>query len=154
MITQVAGRTGRSGKKGEVVIQTHLPEHPMLTSVIKHGYKVFAQTCIEERIEADLPPHTFTALFQAEASSKGYAQNFLQGTKELLRNTNAEKLELLGPVPALHAKVAGKHRFQLYLQSKQRAILHSVLKDALEEISQLDSASRVRWRLEIDPLFE
>ncbi len=43
LYTQVAGRAGRAGKQGEVVLQTHHPEHPLLQTLLYKGYDAFAE---------------------------------------------------------------------------------------------------------------
>ena len=152
LITQVSGRAGRANKTGEVVIQTHHAEHPMLQQLINSGYQSFATTAMNERIEAQLPPHTFNAVFQAEATYLGNAKSFLQDVKQILKNNNQYEVELLGPASAFYTKKAGKFRYQLYLESSKRFDLHQLLKESLVEIEKLKSASRVRWRMEIDPI--
>jgi len=152
LITQVSGRAGRANKAGEVVIQTHHSEHPMLQQLINSGYQSFATEAMNERIEALLPPHTFNAVFQAEATYLGNAKNFLQDVKQILKNNNQYSVELLGPAPAFYTKKAGKFRYQLYLESSKRFDLHQLLKESLVEIEKLKSASRVRWRMEVDPV--
>ena len=47
--TQVAGRAGRAGKQGEVVLQTHHPEHPLLQTLLYKGYDAFAEQALAER---------------------------------------------------------------------------------------------------------
>ena len=152
LITQVSGRAGRAEKPGEVIIQTHHVEHPMLNTLLNQGYASFANLAIEERIDALLPPHTFNALFQAEANVLGYTKSFLSDVKQVLRQFQSNEVELLGPVPAFYTKKAGKFRYQLFLESTDRKFLHLLLAEALSEIEKLESSKRVRWRLDIDPV--
>ena len=152
LITQVSGRAGRADKKGEVVIQTHLAEHPMLKQLISSGYKTFTELAIQERISAQLPPHTYNALFQAESTYLGHTKTFLQEVKQILMSNNHSKVNLLGPVPAFYTKKAGKFRYQLYVESNNRKDLHRLLHMNLSEIEKLKSVSRVKWRMEVDPI--
>ncbi|WP_256740675.1 hypothetical protein, partial [Cronobacter sakazakii] len=46
LYTQVAGRAGRAGKQGEVVLQTHHPEHPLLQTLLHQGYDAFADQAL------------------------------------------------------------------------------------------------------------
>ena len=152
LITQVSGRAGRADKAGEVMIQTHHADHPMLHQIIHSGYSVFAQSAIEERVEAELPPHSFSAMFQAEAPQLQPVREFLADVKQLLDRYTNLKVELLGPAPAVYAKKAGKFRYQLFLQTNSRNQLHQLLDLTLQDIEKLKSARRVRWRIEIDPI--
>lgn len=152
LITQVSGRAGRADKEGEVIIQTHHADHTMLQQLINSGYETFATSAMKERIVAQLPPHTFNALFQAEATYLGHAKTFLQEVKQILNYHHQTSVNLLGPVPAFYTKKAGKFRYQLYLESDSRLNLHQLLHTYLLDIEKLKSASRVRWRLEVDPV--
>jgi primosomal protein N' (replication factor Y) len=152
LITQVSGRAGRADKAGEVIIQTHLAEHPMLDQVVNAGYSVFADCAIEERIEAELPPHAFSAMFMAESPQIEQVKIFLKEVKQVLDRYQNLKVELLGPAPAVYAKKAGKFRYQLFLQTNSRSELHQLLELTLSDIEKLKSANRVRWRLEVDPV--
>ena len=152
LITQVSGRAGRAERQGEVIIQTHHTEHPMLSQLLTKGYENFAKLALRERIETELPPHAYEALFQAEAPQITQAKQFLEEVRQILSRYNNLKVDLLGPAPALYVKKAGKYRYQLYLQTSKRNDLHHLLKLTLPDIEKLKSAARVRWRIEVDPL--
>lgn len=64
LYTQVAGRAGRAGKQGEVVLQTHHPEHPLLQTLLHKGYDAFADQALAERQTMQLPrgPATLTSV--------------------------------------------------------------------------------------------
>ncbi|MCV5231564.1 helicase-related protein, partial [Escherichia coli] len=49
LFIQVAGRAGRASKPGEVVLQTHHPEHSLLQALLEKDYRHFAMTALEER---------------------------------------------------------------------------------------------------------
>lgn len=55
LYTQAAGRAGRAGKQGEVVLQTHHPEHPLLQTLLHKGYDAFAEQALAERQTMQLP---------------------------------------------------------------------------------------------------
>lgn len=152
LITQVSGRAGRADKNGEVIIQTHHVEHPMLSQLLNQGYQHFANLALRERVETELPPHTYAALFQAESPKLEHAKVFLSDVKEILNRYSNLKVELLGPAPALYVKKAGKFRYQLFLQTDKRNELHHLLELTLTDIEKLKSAGRVRWRIEVDPM--
>lgn len=56
LMTQLAGRAGRRAKQGQVIIQTHQPEHVMIQYVINNDYEGFYQTEIMERLQFHYPP--------------------------------------------------------------------------------------------------
>src|SRR6185436_13924429 len=69
-ILQVAGRAGRADLPGEVVIQTHHKDHPLLTCLLDGDYTAFATLALTERRDAAWPPFAHLALWQAEASRR------------------------------------------------------------------------------------
>mgnify|MGYP002760603154 FL=1 len=149
LIIQVAGRAGRAERPGEVAIQTHHPEHPLLQMLIHGGYPAFAQAALAERETAGLPPTRAMALIRAEATDKQAPQRFLQATLSL--SAKPPEVELLGPYPAPMERCAGRYRAQLMLQSDQRAPLQNLLKQWLPRIQSLPQARKVRWSIDVDP---
>lgn len=154
LYTQVSGRAGRAGKQGEVLLQTHHPEHPLLQTLLHQGYDAFAKQAIEERKSVFLPPFTFHALFRAEDHDNQQASQFLQQLKEQLENVRASdsSLWILGPVPALQAKRGGRFRWQLLIQHPSRGRLQQILHALRLQITAMPQAKKVKWTLDIDPI--
>ena len=151
LITQVAGRSGRAHTPGEVLIQTHQPEHPLLTLLIQQGYHAFAVQSLQERKDALLPPYSHLAIIRAESTDNSQALNFLQKTKHHAEQLNIRSVDILGPVPAPMAKRAGRFRAQLLFACEQRSPLHQLLDHTLNWLYQNKDARKVRWSVDIDP---
>ena len=152
LIVQVSGRAGRAEKPGRVLLQTHHPEHPLLQTLLHHGYAAFAEQALQERELAELPPFAFQALFRAEATVESAAIDFLHQARAALDSYGPRDVELLGPLPAPMLKRAGRYRYQLLLQSRARKPLHRLLAAARPRLDELPASRRVRWSLDIDPL--
>ena len=150
-LIQVAGRAGRAGKRGDVWLQTHHPDHPLLNTLISGGYHAFAEAELEQRQMAGFPPFAHLALLRAEAQHVDAAQQFLRAAKRALRAHDAS-LEMHGPLPAPMPRRAGLHRVQLLLSSAERRALHRALDLALPDIHALPEARRTRWSLDVDPM--
>lgn len=151
-IVQVAGRSGRASRAGEVLIQTHQPEHPLLQSLIRGGYTGFARATLNERRAAGLPPYASLALLRAEATDAQAPQDFLLEARAVLESRQEPDVHLWGPAPAPMERRAGRYRQQLLLQSARRSALQGLLRDVLGEIEALPGARRVRWSLDMDPV--
>ncbi|MCP5140947.1 MAG: primosomal protein N' [Gammaproteobacteria bacterium] len=151
-IVQVAGRAGRATRLGEVLIQTHSPEHPLLQSLIGNDYARLAEALLAERGAAMLPPFSAFALLRAEAHDSHIAQNFLRSAKREADRLGIAGVSILGPAPAAMTRRAGRHRFQLLLQSTDRAPLHRLLDAWLKRLDSLPSMRKVRWSLDVDPI--
>ncbi len=151
LIIQVAGRAGRGDNRGEVLIQTHHPEHPLLNGIINHDYSRFANDLLIERSQARLPPLRHIALLRAEASRRDQPHEFLSAARDMGFQL-ANPAELLGPIPAAMEKRAGRYRAQLLIQTDKRAQLHNFLRQWLPQLSQLPQAKKVRWSIDVDAM--
>jgi primosomal protein N' (replication factor Y) len=152
MIVQVSGRAGRAEKPGKVIMQTRQPEHPLLTTLIRQGYRSFAKTALAERKEALLPPFSYQALLRVQAGDVDAPQLFFQAVSALLQEHNAGHTQVLGPVSAPMARRAGLYRYQLLFQNTRRQELHVLLDLLIPEIAKLKQAKKLRWSLDVDPV--
>lgn len=151
LILQVAGRAGRAEKTGQVVLQTHHPDHPLLQLLLTQGYHRFAEAALEERRDVGLPPYSTLALLRAEASHRDYPQQFLNQAREAAQVLNMAGVELLGPVPAPMEKRAGHYRAHLLIQATRRSDLHQLLDAWLPGLKKIPGQRKVRWALDVDP---
>jgi len=149
-IVQVAGRAGRGSKPGEVLIQTEFPEHPLLKSLLAEGYDGFARAALIERSQASWPPYSRLAAVRDSATSADAALAFLVEARKIAAPPRG--VFLRGPVPAAMARRAGRYHAQLLIESTDRGALHRFIDTWLPEVEQLQTAKRVRWALDVDPL--
>lgn len=154
LFTQVSGRAGRAGKKGEVILQTHHPEHPLLQILLHQGYDAFAKQTLAERKSVFLPPFTSHILIRAEDHDNQQAAEFLLQLRNLLESSplKEDALWILGPVPALQAKRSGRFRWQLLLQHPSRRLLQHLIKTSQPLIGNLALSKKVKWTIDVDPI--
>ncbi|NUS38430.1 MAG: primosomal protein N', partial [Lysobacter sp.] len=151
LLIQVAGRAGRADKPGEVWLQTHHPQHPLLQTLIAGGYHAFAEGELALREAAGFPPFAHLALLRAEAPHADPPVDFLRAARGVLVETG-QALELHGPLPAPMPRRAGFVRAQLLLSATTRRDLHATLDASLPAIRALPEARRLRWSLDVDPI--
>ena len=149
LYVQVAGRSGRAEKQGEVVLQTHYPDHPLLTTLLEKGYQAFAEETLKLRHNMGLPPFSFQALFKAQCRHSEEAEKALSQLASFFYEQKIEGLQVLGPIPAPFSKKAGQYRWQLLLQHASRKQLQSALSRYSPELIK---SSQVRLILDVDPL--
>jgi primosomal protein N' (replication factor Y) len=152
LLVQVAGRAGRAGSPGEVIVQTDFPDHPVYTALLSHDYAQLADTLLAEREAAALPPVTHAALLSAEAHRREDVDAFMHAAHEIgieLRTLHAE-VEVFSPVAALLARRAGYERSQLVVQSARRGALQRFLPAWRERMEALPGR-RTRWAIDVDP---
>jgi primosomal protein N' (replication factor Y) len=153
-IVQVAGRAGRERLRGEVLLQTEYPDHPLLMSLLDGGYEAFAAVALAEREAARWPPFGRLALLRASSSAMDGAMNFLAAARALMPGGEAahSEVRVLGPVPATMARRADRYYAQLLIESVERSALHRCINEWLPQIERLARSHRVRYALDVDPI--
>lgn len=152
LLVQVGGRAGRGARPGRVLLQTHHPSHPLLTTLLTVGYAGFATDLLDERRVHGYPPAAHWALLRAEALDEAAWRDFLDAAVALFDGAGREGVDLLGPLPAPKPRRAGYQRGQLLLSARQRPALQRLLARAWADLFELPSARRVRWSLDVDPI--
>ena len=153
LLMQVAGRAGRAGLQGEVIVQTDFPDHPVYAALCAHDYSRLAENLLAERKMAQLPPFTYVAVLAAEAHHRGDVDAFLGAAHAAglaLAGTRATAVEIFPPVPALLARRAGFERGQVVVQSARRAALQHFLPSWRAALAALPGR-KIRWVLDVDP---
>lgn len=149
-IVQVAGRAGRRDEKGEVLVQTHYPKHPLLTNLLATDYGAFAEHALTERRATGWPPYSHLAVFRAEAKDRDQVFSFLRRLKQQCGSTEAG-VQVLGPTPDWMERRDGRFRAQLLLQSLHRPDLHRTIRSCLSALAEWPKMHRVRWSIDVDP---
>lgn len=163
-LMQVAGRAGRGGQSGDVLIQTRHPTHPLFQALARHDYPGFAEASLTERRQAGLPPFIHQALLRAEAKTLEQAMAFLQraaGHFDVVKasvaavpgdgNAPREDVHRFDPVPMALVKIANTFRAQLLVESASRAALQRFL-PIWQQALRGDQSGVARWAVEVDPL--
>jgi primosomal protein N' (replication factor Y) len=156
-LMQVAGRAGRSEQveSASVIIQTRYPNsapYQFLKTGDVDGF--MAQVC-EERKIVGLPPYSFQALVHAEHKTFAEAMQMLKGATQLAMAQTQWPSDVMvsDVVPRSMARVAGKERVQMLLESEMRQGLQhalEILQGALME--QNSKRKGVGWYIERDPV--
>lgn len=115
MITQMAGRAGRGGHPGEVVIQALEPGHPGLAAAGRHDYTTFYEQEVAIRRQAVYPPFCRLVRLLATAPQSAAAAEFLSRAARALRRS-LRAAEVVGPAPCPLSRMRGRYRWHLLLK--------------------------------------
>ena len=131
LLSQVAGRSGRSSKQGEVVIQTFNPDHYAITYASTNNYLKFYEEEMKNRLLGKYPP--FFYLVQVIIKSKDYdvLSKEVNKIKNILEGRLPDKI-IIGPTTAVPFKINNIYRFNIFLKYKQENDLKSVLKELID----------------------
>ena len=117
LITQVAGRAGRSDVTGAtalVVVQTYSPQAEAIRAASRHDFVQFAAQELRVRQEAGLPPVRRMARIVCRDEDRGKAERRCGDLAEYFARMGSD-LEVLGPAEAPLARIAGAWRFSVEL---------------------------------------
>lgn len=148
LMVQVAGRSGRDQLPGEVILQTHYPQHESLLTLLTAGYEAFAGDICSDRRAACLPPFSYQALLRSDAPLKDDVRRFLDQAKQNFPDGEAI---IYGPFPAMMERRSGRTRWYLLIQANKRSNLHRQLDEWVLKVQKLPSARKVRWSVDVDP---
>jgi primosomal protein N' (replication factor Y) (superfamily II helicase) len=148
-IVQVSGRAGRQDDPGEVIIQTHRSNHPLLKDLTTKTYHEIAQTMADQRSLSKLPPFQHMAIIRAISKKEKSPEKFLLSLLHLIKKQSC--LDFFGPCHLPMMKKAGYYRSQVILSSNKRETLHTVLTQCKKLIG--DKCPRdVVAHINVDPL--
>ncbi len=132
LLTQVAGRAGRGELSGEVLVETHYPEHYAIQHAAKQDYLSFYEKEAHFRRMLHYPP--FTALASVLVRDKKI-ENAIRWSRALaayFAPYEDRGVKILGPAAAPLARLRQEFRFQFLLKSPQRSALSQALSGALD----------------------
>ena len=148
LMRQVAGRAGRSERKGTALMQTFQPDHPVIRAILSGDEEGFWQAEADQRRHAGVPPYGRMA--GIILSSPDVQQVFDIGN-QLARNDGPLReigAQVFGPAPAPIARVRGRHRLRLLVKAEKSAPIQQAL---AQWVSQVKIRGDLRLSVDIDP---
>src|SRR5438876_1400339 len=149
LLTQVAGRSGRADLAGEVILQSHRPDHYALQLACAQDYDAFFEREMEFRRTMAYPPAAtlVNLILRARDSTEG--AEAADAVAARLRGQAGGNFRVLGPAFAPLARLRQEHRFQILLKGRRKA-----MRDAVRE-ALVERYGRVRWpgvAVDVDPV--
>ncbi len=158
LLTQVAGRAGRSKLSGEVIIQTLQPTHYSLRYAAVHDFAGFLREELEYRKELDYPPFSRLMLIEFKGVEESDVAAHAKKFAAMLLAKAGKYYTVLGPADAAIPKIKNQFRKHLVVKNFKAtdpsgAYLHSVLLHAREgyTTSALGKTRGVQMTIDVDP---
>ena len=148
LIRQVSGRAGRASLRGEALLQTFQPDHPVIRAILGGDEEAFWKAEAGERRAAGVPPYGRMAGIILSSTDVGQVFDFgaeLARRDGPLRRVGAQ---VFGPAPAPIARVRGRHRVRLLVTAEKGVALQGAL---AEWVGQLRLPGNLRLTIDIDP---
>ncbi len=153
LVTQVAGRTGRGSRGGQVIVQTYSPDHPAIIAASRHDYQRFAEGEMVQREKFAYPPLGSVARIiirgAIEETTEAFANQML-GYLEAARGKLGSQVRILGPAPPPISKLRGKYRFHILMQSLDNRMLGETIRVATAALRP-PVKEDIQYVIDIDP---
>lgn len=147
LLSQVTGRAGRDAIPGRGLIQTYMPEHPVMQALVSGDRDAFYAREIEARREAGLPPFGRLASLLVSGSSREAAESYARSVA--LAAPPAAKIQVLGPAEAPLSVIRGRHRYRLLVKAAREADLQAYLRLWLSAVPK--PKGDIRLVVDVDP---
>lgn len=145
LIAQVAGRSGRGKRAGEVILQTHLPKHPVIQAAANDDYISFYETEISSRECFEYPP--FSKMVRLLFRSRDEAAVWRAATEAFtaLQQELPQSYTLYPVTTPGYAKIDEVFRVQFFVRGPSHAGMRAA-------IGKIRVSSPVRLSVDIDPI--
>ena len=124
LLTQVAGRAGRGTLAGEVLVETHYPEHYAIQLAARQDYPSFFEKELHFRRLMHYPPFSALASLLVRDTKLEQAIRWSRQIGAFLEPMESRGVKVLGPAAAPLARLKREYRFQFLLKSPRRSALH------------------------------
>lgn len=151
LLTQVAGRAGRGDIPGDVLLQTHYPDHPNLQAMLNTDYAEQAREMLIRRTETRMPPIGQLIVVRTDCSDLEIGETFLQTLRSLAEPGLPGGTTLIGPLPSPMQRRAGKFRCQLVLLAGNRGQAQAAASELVARAETLPARRGLKWSIDIDP---
>ena len=153
VLTQVAGRSGRSGQRGKVFLQTYQPEHPIIKNVINNNYDEMYNNQLIERKDYNYPP--FVRLIRITLKDKSYEK--LNSSSDWINKVMRANYKgiVLGPVYPEVSRIKNKYHKEFLIKLAGLKELNNFRNTFQSIIKSFDSISKyrsVRIIVDVDPI--
>jgi primosomal protein N' (replication factor Y) (superfamily II helicase) len=146
LIAQVCGRSGRA-KRGEAIVQTYAPDHPVIRFAARHDYDAFAEAERRERAEAGFPPAERLIYLGVMGRDRRRVAETASAYAALMREGGGA--EVLGPAPYPIERVNNEWRYRIAVRGRNPATLRAMVRERVLPVAQADRATRLA--LNADP---
>jgi primosomal protein N' (replication factor Y) len=155
LLTQVSGRSGRSDKEGEVVIQTQNQKHFVLQKILANDYMGFYEREIGLRQQGEYPPFIHIGLIEMKDEKEKHVREAINEFYSYLQKY-WKGLKITPPTEAIVYKIKGSYRFQILLKSLKKndpsgKLLRSAILNTFVEFNQKSRYRDVKLIIDIDP---
>ncbi len=153
VLTQVAGRAGRRGEKGKVIIQTFHPNHYAISKAKEHDYAGFMEMELSFRAELSYPPFSRLLLIRCVGSKEESVLKRAREVVELLMDRFGDRtdVKILGPSPAPIQKLKRNYIQQILVKAAPETDFSPFIEEVVAEFGGRGKSGGVKIDFDVDP---
>ena len=156
LIYQASGRAGRRLKPGEVVIQTYVPDNPVIKNAAKLDMMKYYNIALSERNELKYPPFSWLAKIEITGQNQTSVNSLSERIAKALKGKYTG-LDVLGPSSCYLEKLRNNYRFQIVFKSLKKVDpngqkLHHFIMNNFKNIQKKFHPGKNRINIHFDPL--
>ena len=136
LLTQVAGRAGRGGTPGKVILQTYFQDHYAVQYAARHDFIGFYEKELRFRSWMHYPPYSALANVLVRSDNLDEAMQWSGTLGRWFEKTRHEGIRVLGPAAAAIVRLKRDYRYHFVLKSASREKLNALLRSMLAYASQ------------------
>ena len=148
LITQAVGRSGRSSKVGQAIIQTYNPTHYAIQLAAKQDYESFYKKEMATRKISQYPPYTYLTSIEISGKKEEVVIDVVSKIAEDMLKQNFENASILGPVSPYIAHENSSYRRLILVKYKNSDKIKPYL---VRLIESLKHNSNVNIKINVDP---
>jgi primosomal protein N' (replication factor Y) len=130
-------------------VQSRYAQDKNLLQLKKGNYINFAKSILAERKALNQPPYSFEAIIKAASPKTQTNIDFLEQLRKII---DLKRYIVVGPIPAMQAKLRGSYQHHLVIQAPTRTQLNGMLQDLISVLSKSKKSNKVRWSVDVDPV--
>jgi len=152
LCTQVAGRSGRADKEGEVIIQTYNPGHYAIIYASNQDFPGFAEEELSHRRHLYYPPYYRLARILFQSADNNVMQEEMDELSQKIQNLtdtfSPGEIFLLGPAPAPFTRMKNLYRWHLIFKGRTAKSIKQAINAVLDDYKV---SSTIHYTVDIDP---
>ena len=148
LITQVAGRSGRVGEQGFVMIQTINPQHYSIICAKEHDFERFFNEEIKYRKILGFPPFYRLLRLVIRGKDENIVKKDIEKIGDVIKKFESPNFQILGPTTCSLEKINNNYRYHILLKAKKIEILQTVIRNSIKDFK---ISSKNNLEIDVDP---
>jgi primosomal protein N' (replication factor Y) len=134
-----------------VILQTYLPDHPVIAALGRQDSARFYAFELESRRMLGYPPFVHLINLRVTGIDRAKVEHAASDWRNRLTRDSSSAVSVLGPVPGMVAQLRGRHRYQLLVKSQDPDALRRTVRRTVDDLERLPRHG-LKYEVDVDPV--